>query len=56
MPYEKYYYLFEVLDSNEHIQVGDILGLYLGQVVPDLPEATYMETLVKSNPENLPDI
>lgn len=55
-PYEKYYYLFEALESNEHIQVGDILSLSVGQVLPDLPETPYMEVLVSSNVEDLPDI
>ena len=55
-PHEKYYYLFEALDSNEHVQAGDILSFYIGQVVPDLPEAPYMEILVSSNVEDLPDI
>lgn len=55
-PRDKYYYLFEALESNEHIQVGDILSLYVGQVVPDLPEAPYMEMLVSSNIQDLPNI
>ena len=55
-PYEKYYYLFEALESNEHIQVGDILSLYYGQVVPNLPETPYMEVLASSKVEDLPDI
>ncbi len=56
VPHEKYYYLFESLDSNEHVRAGDILCLYYGQVVPNLPETPYMEVLVSSNPEDLPDI
>lgn len=55
-PYEKYYYLFESLDSNEHIRAGDIFSLYYGQVVPNLPETPYMEMLVSSNIQDLPDI
>ena len=55
-PGEKYYYLFEALDANEHIEVGDIICLYQGQAVPYMPEAPYMEILIKSNPEKLPDI
>ena len=55
-PREKYYYLFEALEGNEHIRTGDILSLYYGQVVPNLPETPYMEVLASSNVEDLPDI
>lgn len=55
-PREKYYYLFEALEGNEHIRVGDILSLYYGQVVPDLPETPYVQVLVNLKVENLPGI